>query len=379
MQAIILAGGHASRLRRIDSPVPKPMLPLFDRPLLEHMVSLLARHGISDIIATVSHQALDIARYFGDGRRFGVRIRYSIESEPLGTAGALRSVQHMITDEFLVIPGDLITDIDLSAAVAAHRSSGASATLLTYEADDPSLYTCLAIDSGEKVLKIAVKPDSDQLFGNIVSTGIRIFDREIITLIPPFESRDIDRDVIPRLLHNGEPVQGFRARGYWCDAGYGLSYKNAHFDALSGALKLDLRADHIGDGVWLGERVEVHPEAEIKGPAYVGAGTIVKRGATVGERAVIGEDTLIEEGAHISHSIVGAGCLIGKEASIIGCVLGPGYRASEAETALEETLIQHVEYARFSTEPAIAEEITNDSETARDRDDFPTRGSRAAR
>jgi mannose-1-phosphate guanylyltransferase/phosphomannomutase len=355
MQAIILAGGPAARLHPVDTPVPKPMLPLFDRPVLEHTINLLARYGITDIIAALSHQALDIARYFGDGRRFGVRIRYSVESEPLGTAGALRSVQQMITGTFLVVPADVITDVDLSAAAAAHRSSGASVTLITCEADDPSLHTCVALDENSNALKIAVKPTSDAVFGRIVSTGISIFEREILSLIPPFESRDIDRDILPRLLHNGEPVRGFRAPGYWCDAGHTLSYRNAHFDALSGRLNLDLPAAHVGGGVWLGQRVELHPQAELRGPAYIGAGTVVKRGAVIGERAVIGEDTLVEEGAQVSHSIVGSGCVIGKNTAVVGSLVGAGHCASDGEVISQRTMIERVEYGRVGPDSATIE------------------------
>ena len=321
MQAVILAGGPSSRLHPVDTALPKPLLPLFDRPILEHTIKLLARHGIEDVVVTLSDEAMDVAHYFGDGRRFGVRIRYSVESEPLGTAGALRSIQEMAGDTFLVVPGDAITDLDLTAAFAAHRSSGASATILTYEADDPTLHTCLA-QIETRVARVAVKPTSDQVFTNTVSTGIGIFAREILTLIPPFESRDIDRDILPRLLHNREPVHGCRVSGYWCDAGHPLSYRGAHFDALAGKLKLDLPATHIGEGIWLGDRVEVHPAAEITGPVYLGTGAVVRRGAALGERTIVGENTLIEENARISRSIIGSGCHVGREATITGSIIG---------------------------------------------------------
>ncbi len=350
MQAVILAGGPPNRLHPVDTAVPKPMLPLFDRPVLEHTIKLLARHGIEDVIVTLSREAIDLAHYFGDGRRFGVRIRYSVESEPLGTGGALRAVQEMITGTFVVVPGDVITDIDLAAALADHRTSGASVTVLTYQADDPTLYTCLA-QIGTRIARVAVKPTSDQAFTNRISTGIAVFDREILSLIPPFERRDIDREIFPRLIHNREPVCGCRAQGYWCDAGHPLAYKNAHFDALAGKLKIDLPAKHVGGGVWLGERVEIHPTAEITGPAYIGAGAVVRSHAVLGERTVIGEDTLVEEGARISHSIIGTGCVIAREAAITGSVVGAGYYAPEGESIAERTLIEHVEYARREAEP----------------------------
>jgi mannose-1-phosphate guanylyltransferase/phosphomannomutase len=333
------------------------MLPLFDRPVLEHTIRLLSLHGIEELIVALSHEALDLAHYFGDGRRFGVRIRYSVESEPLGTAGALRSIQEMISDTFLVVPGDAITDLDLTAAFAAHRSSSATATILTYEADDPTLYTCLALDDHDRPMKIAVKPASDQVFGRTISTGICIFAREVLSLIPPFESRDIDRDLLPRLLHNSEPVYGCRASGYWCDAGNPLSYRGAHFDALAGKLKLDLPATHIGEGIWLGERVEVHPTAEITGPVYLGTGAVIRRGAVLGERTIVGEETLIEEGARISRSIIGSSCHVGREAAITGSVIGAGYYASDGETITERTLVEHIQYAHREPEPVAAKPI----------------------
>ena len=340
------------------------MLPLFDRPVLEHTIKLLARHGIEDIIIALSHEAVDLTHYFGDGRRFGARIRYSVESEPLGTAGALRSVQEMIGDTFLVVPGDAITDLDLTAALAAHRSSCASATILTYEADDPTLYTCLALDDNGRPVRIVVKPTSDQVFTGTIATGIHVFAREVLSLIPPFESRDIDRDLLPRLLHNNEPVYSCRAPGYWCDAGHPLSYRGAHFDALAGKLKLDLPATHIGEGIWLGDRVEVHPTAEITGPVYLGTGVAIRRDAVLGERTIIGEDTLVDEGARISRSIIGSRCHIGSQAVVGDSIIGSGYYTEDGETISERTLVGHIQYAHPEAEPVTAKPAQSRSNVA---------------
>jgi len=353
MQAVILAGGRGTRLHPVNTAVPKAMLPLFDRPVLEHMIGLLARHGIEDIIVAVSHEAMELPHYFGDGRRLGARIRYSVEAEPLGTAGALRSVQEMIGGAFLVVPGDAITDFDLSAALAAHSSTSAVATVLLHEADDPTAYSCVAVDEQNRIARYAHKPASNAVFGNTIATGICIFERDALSSIPPFESRDISLDLIPRLVHNGEPIYGCRAPGYWCDSGHLLAYRGAHFDALKGLLKLDLPATHLGDGIWLGDRVQVHPTVDIAGPVYLGTGVVVRRDVVLGQSTVIGEDVLIEEGARISRSIIGSRCHVGREAVVSDCVIGAGYVAPDGENVTERTILAHMEYAVAQPERAL--------------------------
>ena len=346
MQAVILAGGPPTRLHPLDTSVPKPMLPLFDRPLMEHTIELLAKHGVEDIIVAASHEAGQMIQYFGDGRSFGVKIRYTVETDPLGTAGALRLARDMISGTFLLISGDAITDFDVSAALHSHRSASAIATLLVSDVEDPTPFGCVELDPDGRVRRLLEKPTSAEAFTNTVSAGIYILEPEALSSIPPYQPSDLTREILPRMLNNREPVFAFQIPGYWCDAGHMLYYRRAHFDALEGKLDLDLSAVHIGDGVWMGDRVEIDPTVEISGPVYLGSGTVVRRNVALGERTIIGEDALIDEGAHISRSIIGGNSFIGKESVVSNCIIGGGYYVEDSDQLHERTLISHIQYER---------------------------------
>jgi mannose-1-phosphate guanylyltransferase / phosphomannomutase len=258
MQAVILAGGEGTRLHSVNTSVPKPLAPLFDRPVLEHTITLLARHGITDIILTVASPATELIGYFGNGSAFGVKIRYSVEADPLGTAGAVKLIQGMLKETFVVVSGDVVTDADLGAALTRHRSASAVATLLLHDADDPTQFGVVDCDSAGKITRIIEKPKSSDAFSNVVNTGIYILEPEALGSIPHFGPCDFTREVFPRMLANQEPVYGFAVQGYWCDIGNLHHYRRVHFDALEGKLNLDLPAAHIGHGIWMGERLEVH-------------------------------------------------------------------------------------------------------------------------
>jgi len=342
MQAVILAGGSASRLYAPTAGIPKPMLPIFDRPVVEHCIALLAKHRITDIIVTTSHISQEIVQYLGDGSRFGVRLRYSVETEPLGTAGGLKLVQPMIDQTFVVIPGDAITDADLSAALRSHHTASAMATLMLHEADDPTQSAIVETDSAGKVTRFLEKPRSSEVFSGTISTGICVLEPEVLSCIPYHRPYDFARELVPSMLNNGEPIYGLALPGYWCDAGDMMRYRNAHFDALEGRLSVELPAAHIGQGIWMGERVELHSSVELSSPVFLGAGVVVRKGATIGSRTIIGADTLVEEGAHVSRSVIGGGSLIGRDASVTDCILGSGYSVTEAERISLRTLVEPV-------------------------------------
>ncbi len=354
MQAVILAGGRGIRLRPLDANVPKSMLPLFDRPILEHTIKLLTSHGIDDIIITTSGEATDIPRYFGDGRRFGVKIRYSIEDEPLGTAGALKLVQDKITGTFIALCGDAITDYNLTAAITEHKANSAIATLLVDRVDDPTAFGYVETDHDGKLTRIVEKPDSDKVKDTTVCSGLMILEPEALSSIPPYQACDISMHIIPRMISNQEPVYAIHPSGYWCDAGHALAYRNAHFDALEERLHIDMPATQVAPGIWMGDRVEVHPSVELEGPIYLGSGVVVRQGAVLRPRTIIGEDTLIEEDAQIARCVIGSNCHVSNGASISDCVIGSGYLTSEGESIRECTLVSHVQYEISRAEPVVA-------------------------
>ncbi len=351
MQAIVLAGGSARRLHAPTASVPKPMLPLFDRPLMEHCITLLASQGITDVIVTLSHLAHGLSEYFGDGSRFGVKIRYSLETEPMGTAGALKLVQPMVNDTFVVISGDAITDADIRAAVGRHRSASAIATVLLSYVDDPTEFGVVQRDPAGKITRFVEKPRSDEAFDNTVSTGIYILEPEVLSCIPYHRPYDFARELIPSMLNNQEPIYGFHLPGYWCDAGNLAQYRNAHFDALEGRLKIELPAAHIGQGVWMGERVELHNSVELTAPVYLGSGAVIRRGASIGMRTVIGEDTLVDEGARVSRSVIGGGSVIGRDSTMSDCIVSTGYTLTGGQQTSDLMVVEPAYYTSTRVAP----------------------------
>ncbi|MCE5314473.1 MAG: NDP-sugar synthase [Armatimonadota bacterium] len=349
MQAIILAGGKPTQLYCPTTDCPKSMVPLFDRPVMEHTIQWLARHGVKDIVVAVSHLAQDLMEHFNDGSRWGVNIRYSIESEPLGTAGAVKQARNMLDGRFLVISGDVITDFDLKAAIEYHSKTRAVATILLGEADEPTQYGVVGRDDSGRVTRIIEKPKSGEVFSNTVSAGIYICEPEVISCIPYDQSCDFAMRVFPAMLANQERIFGLKASGYWCDVGDLNNYRNLHFDALVGKLKLDLHATHIGEGIWIGERVVIDPSAELAAPVYIGDGASIGRGTKLGERTIIGEGAVIDDHANISRSVIGRKSFVGRSSRIVNCVIGGGCSVSESENISCQTILSRGVYEQPAT------------------------------
>jgi mannose-1-phosphate guanylyltransferase/phosphomannomutase len=340
MQAVILAGGRGSRLQPLSMGIPKPMLPIFSKPVMEHTIELLAKQGVKDIIIATSTQASEIVEHFGDGSEWSVNIRYSIEDEPKGTAGAVKLVQPHINDTFLVVSGDVVSDFDIEEAVAFHRRKSALATLLLHDVDDPVDYGIAECDEDGRITRFLEKPDSRDVFSNTISTGIYVLEPEVLSSIPYFTACDIGRDLIPRLLRNIEPVFGIKMHGYWCDIGNLISYRNAHFDALLGRAQINIGAEEVEPGVWIGEDAEIHETAELTGPLYLGMDAELRKNASLKPFSVIGTGSLIDEAALVSRSIVGSRAFIGRGTRVTDCVIAEGYRVQEASNIRNQIVIE---------------------------------------
>lgn len=354
MQAVILAGGQGTRLRPLTAHTPKPMVPLFDRPVMEHALRLLRKHGIQQVFVTLSYRAREIIDYFGGGSRWGMRIHYSIEDEPMGTAGGVRRFASLLHDTFLVISGDAVTDFDLSEAVAFHRRTGAVATMLLYSVEDPTPFGIVETDRDGRVQQFLEKPSLNQVFTNTVNTGIYVLEPYALRLVPDDQPYDFSRNLFPRLLANNDPFFGFRAQGYWCDIGNLLQYRQAHFDALAGRVRLDLPAELVRPGGWIGEGAVVDGNVQLEPPFYIGAGTRLQQGASIGKHAVIGARCLVESKASIRASIVGPGARVGAETQLTHCVVDSGAHVA-ARVALNNTVLSaEVVAPLVSTQPLAA-------------------------
>ena len=241
MRAVLMAGGSGTRLRPLTCDLPKPMVPILNRPIAEHIINLLRRNNITEIIATLYYLPDVMRDYFQDGREFGVEITYAVEDEqPLGTAGCVKNVEDLLQNTFLVISGDSITDFDLQAAIAFHRQKKSKATLVLTRVPNPMEFGVVITDQEQKISRFLEKPSSSEIFSDTVNTGTYILEPEVLEYLPLKQESDFSKDLFPLLLAKGEPMYGYIAEGYWCDVGHLDAYREAQYDALEKKVKLCL-------------------------------------------------------------------------------------------------------------------------------------------
>lgn len=322
MKAVIMAGGEGTRLRPLTSNAPKPLLPLANRPMMEHIVQLLHRHGFDDIVVTVAFMANAIRTYFGDGSEFGVRMVYATEEEPLGTAGSVRNAMTELDERFLVISGDVLTDIDLGRIVDFHDQRQAMATIGLVAVENPLEFGIVITREDGSIERFLEKPTWGQVFSDTINTGIFVLEPEIFDYIDAGRSVDFSGEVFPTLLEDEKPLFGFVADGYWEDVGTLEAYMSAHKDVLDGDVAVDVPGFQIRQGVWLGEGAEIHPDAEIVGSAVIGPNTQVDAGARIGDYTVLGTNVRVRAGASLERAIVHDNAYIGENVQLRGTVVG---------------------------------------------------------
>ncbi|HMC03782.1 MAG TPA: NDP-sugar synthase, partial [Cellulomonadaceae bacterium] len=297
MKAVILAGGEGTRLRPLTSNQAKPMMPLVNKPMMEHIVGLLAQHGFDDVVVTVAYLANQIRTYFGDGSDFGVRMRYATDEEPLGTAGSVRNAAAELDDTFLVISGDVLTDIDLTAFVKAHRDSSALASIALKRVENPLEFGIVITRPDGSIERFLEKPSWGQVFSDTINTGIYVLEPAIFDSIPEGAVVDFAGDVFPTVLDQGQPLHGHIADGYWEDVGTIEAYLRAHADVLDGRVHADIGGFEFRDGVWLGEGAEIDPDTRIDGPVVIGDNCLIEAGAHLSEYTVLGADVVVKPDA----------------------------------------------------------------------------------
>jgi mannose-1-phosphate guanylyltransferase len=335
---VILVGGQGTRLRPLTSRVPKPVVQLVDRPFISYMLEWLRGQGIEDVIMSCGFLADSVREVLGDGSRLGIRLRFVEEPEPRGTAGALKLAEPMLDERFLMLNGDVLTDIDLRAQIAQHERTGARATLALVPVDDPSAYGVVILEDDRAVRDFVEKPGPGEVDSNLISAGAYVLEREILDLVAADRNVSIEREVWPRLV--GDGLYGSPSDSYWLDIGTPERYLQGTFDIIEGNVETAVR-DRLGaDWLAIDERAEVHgrviPPAvlergvRIAAGAHVGSLVVLGAGVSVGagsvvERAVILDGTQIGEGCELRNCILAAGCRVGAGTKITGgAVLGEG-------------------------------------------------------
>jgi mannose-1-phosphate guanylyltransferase len=314
MQAVILVGGEGTRLRPLTSTVPKPVVPLVDRPFISYMLEWLCHHGIDDVIMSCGFLASGVRNVLGDGSAYGIKLRFVEEPDPRGTAGALKFAEPMLDERFLMLNGDVLTDIDLTSQIAQHERTGASATLALVPVEDPS---------------------ADAIDTNMISAGAYVLERKILDLVAPDRNVSIEREVWPQLI--GDGLYGFPSDSYWLDIGTPERYLQATFDILEGNVATAVR-DRLGDSY-----LSVSPSAKVLGravpPAVIEPGAQVADGAHVGSLVVLAEGVKVGAGSTVERSVILNGTEIGENCVLRDCIVAAGCRIGSGTNVLEGAVL----------------------------------------
>ena len=309
MKAVLMAGGFGTRLRPLTANTPKPMVPLGNKPIIEHTVELLKAHGFDELIVLLYFLPDAITEHFGDGSRWGVRIRYVMPAADLGTAGAVRFAAEALGEPVLVISGDILTDFDLGRAVRFHREGGAEATLVLTRVENPLAYGIVIIDEAGRITRFLEKPTWGEVFSDTINTGIYLLEPSVLGAIPAGREYDFGKDLFPTLLREGRALAGYVASGYWRDIGDLVEYRLANLDLLQGRVRVTppgRRLEGLERDIWLDEGARVDVTTHLRGAV------------------IIGRDAQIEPNARIAYSVIGPGCAVGEGAQLEGCVLWEG-------------------------------------------------------
>lgn len=352
MKAVIMAGGFGTRLRPLTLGIPKPMVPLGGPPLMEQVIRLLVRHGLTEIIALLYFQAESVINYFGDGKKFGARIEYLLATDDYGTAGSVKNAESKLTDRFLVISGDVYTNIDLSEAVRHHIARRALASIVLTSLENPLPYGIVITDQQGKITRFLEKPTWGQVFSDTVNTGIYILEKEVLERIPPRTFFDFSQNLFPSLLAAQSPLYGYVASGYWRDVGNLDQYFQVHRDLIAGKVALDFNLDHLDRPearLFVGSQIKVDPSAEFSGVVIIQDNCTIGAGAKIAN-SVIGKGTKIAPEATVSGSIVWSNCAIGQRATLLECIVCNDSRIGAEATVQENAIIsEHCQIGQRAT------------------------------
>jgi mannose-1-phosphate guanylyltransferase len=325
MQALILAGGEGTRLRPLTTTVPKPVVPLVDRPFIRFMIDWLHRHGVDDVVMSCGHLASGVRNVLGDGTALGLKLRYVEEPRPLGTGGALKYAEPLLDERFLMLNGDVLTDFDLTAQLEQHERTAARATLALTPVDDPSAYGLVRTRTTGEVTEFVEKPAPDQIDTHNISAGAYVLERSVLELLEPEQNASIERDVFPRLV--GEGLFGCVSEGYWLDIGTPERYLQGTYDILEATVDTPV-AERMGDSYLCVEH-GVENLGRIIPSALVESGCRIGDGARIGGRVVLEHGVTVGDNTTIERAVVMQGAEIGAHCTLNGCIIGGGVRIGD--------------------------------------------------
>jgi len=336
MKAIILAGGLGTRLRPLTWNTPKSLVPVLNRPFLEHILQHLKKHGVDEVVLALSNLASSVQACFGDGNSLGLKISYTIEKSALGTAGAIKNAAQMLSsDSFLVLNGDIFSDIDYTAMLCSHRLCHSSATISLTPVDNPTAYGLVETTDTLRVTHFLEKPKPEEVTTNLINAGVYILEPSVLDLIPPETEYSIERQLFPYMLAANYSVYAYQLSGYWIDIGTPQKYSQLNFDLLSG--KCVQYSFKNNRDIMVGQNSWIHPSATIEGPVLLGNDCMVGPKVSISGPTVIGSQCRIEEAATIADSIMWQGVVVGSNCRFISSIAANVcflHHGSEAEYAV---------------------------------------------
>ena len=340
MKVLILAGGLGTRLHPLTWGRPKSIVPLANRPFLERMVVWLRRHGLTDVILALNHLPEMIESQFGNGRSLGVSLRYLLEEPPLGSGGAMRNAQHLLgEDTFLVLNGDIFTDLNLREMIEFHRLRKAKMTISLAQVEDPSGYGVVEMDAVGRLRRFVEKPPPGEAPSNYINAGAWLFQAEMLEKMPaggqPFS---VERDFWPACLREGVAFFGYPGECYWMDIGTVSRYLQAHHDLLAGRISAHIEEPETSPGVWIGEGTRIHAEARLRPPVIIGRKAEIAAGAEISD-SVVGPGSRIGAGAVVRGSVLWEEVEVGSDAQIVRSVIG-ARQSIAPDSVLEETALE---------------------------------------
>ncbi|MEO5930925.1 MAG: sugar phosphate nucleotidyltransferase [Candidatus Kapaibacterium sp.] len=335
MKAVIMAGGFGTRLRPLTCSIPKPMAPMVNRPMMYHIVTLLTKLGIREVLSLLYYQPEVITTYFGNGSAFGIDMHYVQSEADFGTAGSVRNAYEFLDERFIIISGDVLTDFDLTHAIEFHKQKKAKATIVLTRVPDPLSFGVVMVNDDQKVTRFLEKPQWGEVFSDTINTGIYILEPEVLDLIPYKRDYDFSKDLFPQMLADDLGLYGYIAEGYWRDIGNLTEYQMAHIDALKGVVKLEIPGKRRGQ-VYMGEGTFIADDVQFEGTVVLGDNVKIGRGAMLAD-TVIGDGALVESGAAIRNSVIWPHTRIGKGAHITDDVI-----CTDVEIGNDVVIAEHV-------------------------------------
>jgi mannose-1-phosphate guanylyltransferase/phosphomannomutase len=339
MRAVVMAGGQGTRLRPLTTARPKPMVPVANRPMMEHVLELLSAHRFNDLLVTLQYLPDVIRNHFGDGSDFGSKITYSVEEKPLGTAGSVKRLEQLLEGTFLVFSGDVVTDINLSEVVKFHKKKGAIATITLTRVPNPLEYGIVITNEEGRIENFLEKPSWGEVFSDTINTGIYVLEPEALKYVKRGQEFDFSKELFPLLLKQGEALYGYTSTGYWCDIGNIQQYLQTHRDVLSKKVKLKIPGKEIEDSLWVGDGALLHGDVSVEAPAIIGRTSHVHGGAKIEEFSVIGDDVLIDKDASVKRSIIWNNAFVGPSSDLVGCIIGERCNLRANVTVLEDAVV----------------------------------------